>query len=101
MKEPSARSYLFNLVALLAFLALTIAAAYVNLGPLKTVVAMAIFTMTGGPEVVSMVFGALALAGLAAHAAGFDPPRLVVLGWWLSLVIYLAVGFYQLVVAAA
>ncbi|MBA3482222.1 MAG: hypothetical protein H0T51_10445 [Pirellulales bacterium] len=63
-------------------------------------VAVGIFTITGGPGVVSMIFGALALAGLIAHAMGFEPPRLVVLSWWLSLMIYLAVGFFQLMKAA-
>jgi cytochrome c oxidase subunit 4 len=42
MKTPSPRIYLFNGAALLAFLALTIAGAYVNLGPLNTIVAMGI-----------------------------------------------------------
>lgn len=44
---PTARTYLVNGVALLAFLALTIAAAYVNLGPLNTAVAMAISLAKG------------------------------------------------------
>lgn len=42
MNAPSARTYFFNGVALLAFLALTIGAAYINLGPLNTIVAMSI-----------------------------------------------------------
>ncbi|MDQ6938679.1 MAG: cytochrome C oxidase subunit IV family protein [Verrucomicrobiota bacterium] len=42
MKTPSARTYFFNGAALLAFLALTIAAAYVNLGPFNTVASMSI-----------------------------------------------------------
>jgi hypothetical protein len=62
-------------------------------------VAVAGFTLMG-PEVVSMVFGAFALVGLIAHAMGAEPSRLVVLGWWLSLVIYLGVGLYQLMKAA-
>jgi hypothetical protein len=63
-------------------------------------IAVGIFTITGEPEVVSMIFGALALAGLIAHAMGAEPPRMVVLGWWLSLVIYLGVGLFQLMRAA-
>ncbi len=47
MKQPSARTYLFNGVALLGFLALTIAAAGVNLGPFNTVVAMLIAVAKG------------------------------------------------------
>ncbi|MFL6537606.1 MAG: cytochrome C oxidase subunit IV family protein [Chthoniobacterales bacterium] len=42
MNAPSARTYLLNGVALLAFLGLTICAAYINLGPLNTIVAMSI-----------------------------------------------------------
>ncbi len=42
MKTPSARIYFFTGAALLAFLALTIAAAYVNLGAFNTVAAMGI-----------------------------------------------------------
>lgn len=46
--SPSARTYIFNGIALLAFLALTIAAAYLNLGPLNIVVALAISLAKGG-----------------------------------------------------
>ena len=42
MNAPSARTYLINGGALLAFLALTIGAAYINLGPFNTIVAMCI-----------------------------------------------------------
>ncbi len=38
----SPRIYFINGLALLAFLALTIGAAYINLGPLNTIVAMSI-----------------------------------------------------------
>ena len=42
MNAPSPRTYLLNGASLLAFLALTIAAAYVNLGPLNTMIALSI-----------------------------------------------------------
>jgi cytochrome c oxidase subunit 4 len=42
MNRPTGRTYLLNGLALLGFLALTIAAAYLNLGPFNTVVAMLI-----------------------------------------------------------
>jgi cytochrome c oxidase subunit IV len=41
-KGPTPLVYFINGLALLAFLALTIAAAYINLGPFNTVVAMSI-----------------------------------------------------------
>jgi hypothetical protein len=63
-------------------------------------VAVALFEWIG-PEVVAMVFGLIALVGLVVNAAGVDPPRIVVLAWWLSLVIYIVVGFFQLARAAA
>jgi cytochrome c oxidase subunit 4 len=47
MRNPSARSYLLTGLALLAFLALTITAAYINLGPLNTIVAMSISVAKG------------------------------------------------------
>jgi cytochrome c oxidase subunit IV len=47
MNTPSARTYLFNGLALLGLLALTIGAAYVNLGPLNTVLAMLIALAKG------------------------------------------------------
>ncbi|HEY0368662.1 MAG TPA: cytochrome C oxidase subunit IV family protein [Chthoniobacterales bacterium] len=42
MNAPSGRTYLINGFALLGFLALTVAAAYINLGPLNTIVALLI-----------------------------------------------------------
>ena len=46
-KFPAARTYIVTEVALLAFLALTIAAAYLNLGPFNILVAMAISAAKG------------------------------------------------------
>jgi len=36
----------------------------------------------------------VALSGLVLNAVGFDPPRIVVLGWWLLLMLYLFVGVW-------
>lgn len=47
MSAPTSRTYLVNGAALLGFLALTIAAAYVNLGPFNTIVAMLISAAKG------------------------------------------------------
>jgi hypothetical protein len=46
-----------------------------------------------GPESMAMTLGIIALVGLAVNAMGFDPPRMVVLGWWVLLVFYLVFGF--------
>jgi hypothetical protein len=42
----------------------------------------------GGPWNTATMLGMLALAGLVIHATGFDPPEIVILGWWLILVLY-------------
>jgi hypothetical protein len=50
-----------------------------------------------GAEALSLTLGAVALIGLVVNAMGFDPPRHVVLGWWLLLVMYLLVGVFAIV----
>jgi hypothetical protein len=44
--------------------------------------------------ILAMILGFIALGGLIANTAGYEPPRLVVLGWWLLMVFYLAVGLF-------
>jgi len=46
------------------------------------------------PEYIAMLLGFVALSGLIANASGYEPPRLVVLGWWLLMVFYLAIGLF-------
>ncbi len=43
----------------------------------------------GGPHEAAMMLGVIALAGLVIQAVGYDPPEIVVLGWWLLLVLYI------------
>ena len=45
-------------------------------------------------EILAMLLGFVALGGLIANTSGYEPPRLVVLGWWLLMVFYLAVGLF-------
>jgi hypothetical protein len=45
-----------------------------------------------GSDKMALILGLIALVGLAVQASGFDAPRMVVLGWWILLVLYLAVG---------
>lgn len=45
-----------------------------------------------GADNMAIALGLIALVGLVVQAAGFDPPRMVVLGWWMLLVLYLFVG---------
>ncbi len=42
----------------------------------------------GGTANTATLLGFVALIGLVVHALGFEPPEMVVLGWWLILVLY-------------
>ena len=46
----------------------------------------------GGADIAATLLGFLALIGLAVHALGFEPPGVVVLGWWVILVLYVALS---------
>jgi hypothetical protein len=45
-----------------------------------------------GADNMAIVLGLVALIGLVVQATGVDVPRIVVLGWWILLVLYLLVG---------
>ncbi len=57
-------------------------------------VLFALVRWIGGPDPAAMLLGMIALAGLAVHLMGFDPPHVVVLGWWLLLVFYIVVSIW-------
>jgi hypothetical protein len=38
------------------------------------------------------VLGMIALIGLVVHAIGWDPPEMVVLGWWIVLILYIVLS---------
>jgi hypothetical protein len=42
----------------------------------------------GGAANTATLLGFVALIGLVIHALGFEPPQIIVLGWWLILVLY-------------
>jgi hypothetical protein len=44
--------------------------------------------VVGGPNNAATLLGFVALGGLLAHALGAEPPAIVVLGWWLTLAMY-------------
>ena len=48
----------------------------------------------GGANNAAMLLGLIALAGLVVHLIGFDPPAVIVLGWWLLLVLYIVVSLW-------
>ena len=87
MKVSSARTYLFTGGALLGFLALTIAAAYINLGPLNTTVALAISLMKGALIVLFFM-----------HLRYAKPLLWVFVGagfFWLGIMFVLAMSDYM------
>ncbi len=57
-------------------------------------VMLGLVQILGGPLQAAMLLGLIALSGLVLHAVGFDPPRVVVLGWWLLLVLYLFISVW-------
>lgn len=85
-EHPSAGTYLINGVALLGLLALTIGAAYVNLGPFNTAVAM----------LISLAKGALILL-FFMHVRYNKPIMWVFAGagfFWLGIMLVLALSDY-------
>jgi cytochrome c oxidase subunit 4 len=87
MNVPSARTYLLTGIALLAFLGLTIGAAYINLGPLNTAVAMTI----------SFVKAALIVL-FFMHVRYSKPLLWVFVGagfFWLGIMLVLAMSDYM------
>ncbi len=84
--NPSARTYLINGAALLAFLALTVGAAYLHLGPFNTVVAMLI-----------SVAKATLIALFFMHLRYSKPLTWIVAGagvFWLGIMLVLALSDY-------
>jgi len=47
-----------------------------------------------GAQDAAMLLGLIALSGLVLSAVGFDPPRVVILSWWLLLVLYLLISVW-------
>lgn len=46
----------------------------------------------GGAANTATLLGFVGLIGLVVHALGFEPPEIVVLGWWLILVLYVVLS---------
>jgi hypothetical protein len=54
----------------------------------------------GGPSNTATLLGFAALIGLIIHALGFEPPGIVVLGWWLILVLYVLLSIFAAVLSS-
>jgi hypothetical protein len=50
-----------------------------------------------GAQNAATLLGLVALIGLVAHAAGYQPPPIVALGWWLLLLFYVLLSFATVV----
>ena len=87
MNAPSSRTYLFTGVGLLVLLALTISAAYVDLGPLNTALSMSISLAKGA--LIVLVFMHLRYSRAImwlCMGAGF---------FWLGIMFVLALSDYM------
>jgi len=51
-------------------------------------VALAMIRWFGGPAAAASVLGLVALFGLVVYACGYEPPQMLILGWWLILAMY-------------
>jgi len=80
--EREAIDFSFSLKQM--FAALTVAAVVLGIATLLE------------PGNMALVLGLVALTGLVTHAVGYDPPRIVILGWWLTLVLYLILGLWSM-----
>ena len=80
-REKRAFRFQFSLQELL--LTMTVAA-----------IVLAMIHLFGGPAFTASVLGFVALIGLIMFSVGYDPPQMVVLGWWLILVLYVVVSVF-------
>ncbi|MEX2092549.1 MAG: hypothetical protein WD971_07715 [Pirellulales bacterium] len=54
----------------------------------------------GGASSLATVCGLIALAGLVVPVMGLEPPKIVVFGWWMLLVLYVALSFFSAIWAS-
>ena len=60
-------------------------------------VTLGILRLMGSAETAATLLGLVALFGLVIYAVGYEPPQVVVLGWWLTLVLYVGVSIFAAV----
>jgi hypothetical protein len=63
-------------------------------------VVLGLLYLLGTPSNTATLLGFVALVGLVVHALGFEPPSIVVLGWWLILVLYVLLSILAAVFPA-
>ena len=80
-REKQAFRFQFSLRELI----LTMTVAAIVLGMIR---------LLGSPATTASVLGFVALLGLIILAAGYEPPQIVVLGWWFTVLLYVAVSIF-------
>ena len=53
-------------------------------------IALGLVRWLGGAQLTAIGLGAVAVVGLIVYAVGGRPPRIVVLAWWLTMLLYIA-----------
>jgi hypothetical protein len=57
-------------------------------------VLLGLVRILGGPAAMATLLGIVALVGLFVYAMGYEPPQIMIFGWWFTLVLYvLATAF--------
>ena len=60
-------------------------------------IVLGMMRLLGGPAVTASVLGLVSLLGLVVLAVGFEPPQIVVLGWWFIVLLYVVVSIFAAV----
>ncbi len=60
-------------------------------------VVLGLIRLLGSPAATATVLGLVALFGLLIFALGFEPPQIVVFGWWFTLVLYVLLSIFAAV----
>lgn len=63
-------------------------------------VLLGLIRLLGGPENAATLLGMIALVGLVVHALGYEPPGIVAFGWWVLILLYIAVSLFAAVWSA-
>jgi hypothetical protein len=85
-QEAAKEKFKFQFSLKQTLVTMTIAAVVLGLG-----------RVIGGPEIAATLLGLVALSGLVAYAAGYEPPQIVAFGWWITLILYIVVSMFAAV----
>jgi len=60
-------------------------------------VILGLMHLLGSPSNTATLLGFAALVGLVVHTLGYEPPSIIILGWWLILVMYVVLSIFAAV----